>query len=198
MAACGDDRGGFIQNDRVFETQPEAGAPDAETCLLQCSLDHRSILDSCTGAVVETCADELACGAAKCQEPCAAAAADRSSNGCDFYFTSPEHYASFSCFATFVVNASNKPATVSLELRGEELDLSGALFRAAANSTDLEPLEGPIPPGESAILFVADWDPSKTRGVGEKLYHSSCPAQAKPALEADLGSSTPASATRSA
>ncbi|OJY29063.1 MAG: hypothetical protein BGO98_42475 [Myxococcales bacterium 68-20] len=186
IAACGDDRGGFIKNDRAFETQSEGGAPDAETCLLQCSLDGRSIIDSCTGGVVETCADDLACGAAKCQEPCAAAEADRSSNGCDFYFTQPlSAYPFASCFATFVVNASNKPATVSLELGGEELDVSGALFRAVPNSTDLELLEGPIPPGESAILFVADWDPTIPRSLGERLYHTSCPTAAKPAIQAD-------------
>ncbi|MBN9162181.1 MAG: hypothetical protein BGO98_11040 [Myxococcales bacterium 68-20] len=189
IAACGDDRGGFIQNERAFETEHEGGAPDAETCFLQCSLDGRSIIDSCTGGVVETCADDLACGAAKCQEPCAAAEADRSSNGCDFYFAMPRHYAPsiVSCFATFVVNASNKPATVSLELQGGELDVSRALFRAVPNSTDLEPLEGPIPPGESAILFVADWDPAKPRSVGERVDHTSCPTEAKPALEADFG-----------
>jgi IgGFc binding protein len=188
IAACGDDRGGFLQNDRAFETQPEAGAPDAETCFRQCSLDGRSIIDSCTGGVLETCADDLACGAATCQEPCAAAEADRSSNGCDFYFTKPRDLRPFisSCFATFVVNASNKPATVSLELRGEELDVSGALFRAVPNSTDLEPLQGPIPPGESAILFVADWDPKKPRTAAERSQHSACPMAAKPALEADF------------
>ena len=188
IAACGDDRGGFIQNDRAFETEPEGGAPDAEACFLQCSLDGRSIIDSCTGGVVETCADDLACGAAKCQEPCAAAEADRSSNGCDFYFTKPRHRRPdiSSCFATFVVNASNKPATVSLELRGEELDVSRALFRAVPNSTDLEPLAGPIPPGESAILFVADWDPTKQRSIGDRNEHTSCPRGAKPALETDF------------
>ena len=186
IAACGDDRGGFNQDDRTFETEPEGGAPDAEACFRQCSLDGRSIIDSCTGGVLETCADDLACGAAKCQEPCAAAEADRSSNGCDFYFTTPKTtFANVSCFATFVVNASNKPATVSLELRGEELDLSGALFRALPNSTDLEPLEGPIAPGESAILFVADWESGKARTPGEMLYHSACPVGAKPAVESD-------------
>ncbi|OJY25911.1 MAG: hypothetical protein BGO98_35535 [Myxococcales bacterium 68-20] len=188
IAACGDDRGGFNQDDRTFETEPEGGAPDAEACFRQCSLDGRSIIDSCTGGVLETCADDLACGAAKCQEPCAAAEADRSSNGCDFYFTKPRHRRPdiTSCFATFVVNASNKPATVSLELRGEELDVSRALFRAVPNSTDLEPLAGPIPPGESAILFVADWDPTKQRESWDRSEHSPCPTEAKPALEADF------------
>ena len=188
IAACGDDRGGFFQNDRAFETPPEAGAPDAETCFLQCSLDGRSIIDSCTGGVVETCADDLACGAATCQEPCAAAEADRSSNGCDFYFTKPRHFMPHvgSCFATFVVNASNQPATVSLSLGEEALDVSGALFRAVPNSTDLEPLDGPIPPGESALLFVADWDPTKPRSIAERNEHTSCPVAARPALEVDF------------
>ena len=189
IAACGDDRGGFNQNDHAFETEPEGGAPDAERCFRQCSLDGRSIIDSCTGGVLETCADDLACGAAKCQEPCAAAEADRSSNGCDFYFTKPRHFRPDigSCFATFVVNASNKPATVTLERKGEELDVSRALFRAVPNSTDLEPLTGPIPPGESAILFVADWDPDKPRDPFDRgQNHTSCPTEAKPALEADF------------
>ncbi len=188
-SACGDDRGGFDQPGPGFDTQPEAGVADAETCSQQCSLDGRSVIDSCTGDVVETCAENLACGAAKCVEPCAAAAADRSSNGCDFYFTMPRFVATepLSCFATFVVNASNQPATVSLARRGEELDVTHSLFRAVSNSTELEPLEGPIAPGESAILFVADWDRDKERTFFEKLWHTSCPYGSRAAIEADVG-----------
>ena len=189
VAACADDRGGFRQTDGTFETDAGASLADdaAPVCYRQCSLDGRSVIDSCTGDVLETCADDLACGAARCQEPCAAAEADRSSNGCEFYFTQPKTHAPIaSCFATFVVNTSNQPAEVSLQWRGKELDVSGAVFRALPNSTDLVPLEGPIPPGESAILFVADWDPDRSRTVAEKLLHTSCPVAAKPAIEADL------------
>jgi len=185
IGACGDDRDGFTPPAPGFETQPEAGAPDAETCYLQCSLDGRAIIDSCTSAVVETCADDLACGAAKCQEPCAASEADRSSNGCGFFLAQPYTGYPVSCFATFVVNASNQPATVSLELRGEALDVSRALFRAVPNSADLEPLEGPIAPGESAILFLGDWERGKARMDAEKLYHTACPEGARPAVESD-------------
>ena len=188
LAACGDDRGGFDQKEEVFEPPPEAGTPEVETCYRQCSLDGRSVIDSCTGGVVEACADDLACGAAKCQEPCAAAAADRSSNGCEFYFTKPKTtFANVSCFATFVVNTSNKPATIKLELAGKELDVSRALFRTVANEVELEPLSGPLAPGESAILFVADWDPNVPRSFYEKGLHTSCPVQATPAYEADFG-----------
>jgi IgGFc binding protein len=187
MAACGDNRDGFVPTPE-FQVQMEAGA-DADPCLLQCSLDGRSVIQSCTGEVVETCADNLACGGAKCQEPCAAAGADRSSNGCEFYFASPRFTQQFpqSCYAAFVVNSSNQPATISLEFRGEQLDLSKALFRAIPNSTDLELLQGPIAPGESAILFLSDRDQTKSRTVAEKLFYIGCPYGITPAVEEDFG-----------
>ena len=83
VGACGDDgRGGFEEPSTKFGT--DASSADAPDCRLRCSLDGRSVVDGCTGEVVETCPDDLACGAAECVEPCAAVAADRSSNGCDF------------------------------------------------------------------------------------------------------------------
>jgi len=192
VAACGDDRGAFVVPPAVFDTPPDAGVEDAEVCYRQCSLDGRSIVDSCTGSLLETCADDLACGEARCQEPCAAAEAERSSHGCEFYFTKPLHiYPNInSCLGTFVVNATSAPAKLTLEREGAALDISRALFRAVSNSTDLEPLgDGVIPPGESAILFVSDWDPTKPRSLGDRLYHSGCPTIAVPAFQGDLPSS---------
>ncbi len=188
LGACGDDRGGFTPPPTGFEVVEDAGV-DAEVCGLQCSLDGRSIIDSCTGAVEETCADDLACGAAKCQEPCAAAADDRSSNGCEFYFAAPRFTSSWpqSCHAAFLVNTSNQPATITLEKGGQALDLSGALYRAVPNSTDLVPQSGPIAPGESAILFVSDRDRTKPRTIPEKAYYIGCPVGVKAAVEEDFG-----------
>jgi len=188
VGACSDDRDGFDGRDSHFDVPPEGGIPDAEVCYHQCSLDGRSVIQSCTGEVLETCADDLACGAAKCQEPCAAAAADKSSNGCEFFLSNAHYSGGFpqSCHAAFVVNSSNQPATLSLEHRGRELDLSKALYRVVPNSTDLEPLEGPIAPGESAIVFISDRDQSKSRTVAEKMYYMACPYGIKPAVEADF------------
>jgi IgGFc binding protein len=188
LGACGDDRGGFTPTPAGFEVVEDSGA-DAEVCLLQCSLDGRAVVNSCTGVEVERCADNLACGAAKCQEPCAAAADDRSSNGCDFYFAAPRFSGGWpqSCHAAFVVNASNQPATISLERAGQALDLTNALFRAVPNSTALEPLQGPIAPGESAILFVSDRDQTKQRTIAEKAYYIGCPGGVKAAIEEDFG-----------
>jgi len=78
-AACGDGRERFTREPPGFE--PAMPEQDGGDCLLQCSIDGRSVVESCTGKVVETCRADQACGAALCQEPCAAAAADRSSTG---------------------------------------------------------------------------------------------------------------------
>lgn len=188
LGACGDDRAVFSPPQAGFDI--DAGAADAETCSFQCSLDGRSVIQSCTGEVVERCADNLACGEARCQEPCAAAAADRSSNGCEFYVSMPRFMNAFapqSCHATFVVNTSNQPASVSLEFRGKSLDVSKALFRVVPNSTKLEVLQGPIPPGESAILFVSDRDPLKARNIIEMQYYIGCPKGVTPAILEDFG-----------
>jgi len=186
--ACSGDREDFTHGPEELVPVADAG-PDAETCYTQCSLDGRSVVDSCTGAEVEKCADDLACGAAKCQKPCDAAAADRSSDGCDFYFSAPRFTASYpqSCHAAFVVNTSNQPATVTLEREGVALDLSHSLFRAVPNSTDLELLDGPIAPGESAIVFVSDRDQTKARTLNEKLNYIGCPRAVTAAVEQDFG-----------
>jgi len=186
--ACGDDRDRFGSEPKGFDTAPDGGA-DAEVCYSQCSLDGRSVVDSCTGEVYETCADDKACGAAQCLEPCEAAAADRSSDGCEFYFSAPrfEPWPLQSCHAVFVVNSSNRPATLSLEFRGRSLDLSRSVYRAVPKSTDLELHEGPIAPGESAIVFVSDRDQTKSRTVSEKVDYISCPKPVTAAIEEDFG-----------
>ena len=118
IAACSDDRGGFVtpseQFDRDASVDQEAAAP---ACLRQCSLDGRSVLDTCTGETLEQCSAKLACGAGFCQSPCDAAAADRSSNGCEFYLQPPfVREPVHSCYAAYVVNTSMLPVDLSLEL----------------------------------------------------------------------------------
>src|SRR5688500_13482337 len=85
--ACGDDRARLVVPETRFE--PDASLPDAPDCRLQCSLDGRSVVEACSGSIVETCPPDLACGGAACVPPCAAAGLDRSSNGCEFYFQAP-------------------------------------------------------------------------------------------------------------
>jgi len=181
VGACADERDAFDPQDRTFDL--DASSADAPSCLVECSLDGRSIIDTCTGAVVETCRPELACGGAKCQEPCAAAAADRSSNGCEFYFQMPRMTKKYphSCEAAFIVNTSTQPVTLSLVRDGRPIDISSSLFRAEVGSSTLAPLLGPIPAGESALLFVSDSPPQS----GLPLDYIACPSEVTPATTVD-------------
>ncbi len=177
VAACNEDRiVGF--DSRAGEPDFGAGA-DAGDCPFQCSIDGRSIVRACTGDVVETCPPELACGGARCQEPCAAAAEDKSSNGCEFYFQQPPTNEQNSCYAAFVVNTSTQPVELFLERDGKALDVSRSIFRTNPETAALAQHTGPIPPGESIVLFIADHDPDQPYGAGHN--HVSCPADAVPA-----------------
>lgn len=184
LGACASDRDGFAKApDFVAPTTDD----DAGTCLLQCSLDGRSVVQSCTGDVVEACPKELACGGARCQESCAAAAEDKSSNGCEFYFQSPPafHESPDNCYAAFVVNTSTSPVEISLDRGGADLDLSGALFRTTPGDATLIPHAGPIPPDESVVLFLSDRDPElPSRG----RYTAPCPAGVTPAILSETSS----------
>ncbi len=184
-AACGDSRGGFTPPAPGFDPVPP---PDAGECPLQCSLDGRSVVRSCTGEVVETCRPEQACGAALCQEPCAAAAADRSSNGCDFYFQAPATQAEFagSCYATFIVNTSTLPVDITLEREGKALDISQSMFRTNPGDATLLAHSGPIGPGESAVLFVSE----ASSAAASSSSHVSCPLGVTAAVLEDDALST--------
>ncbi len=182
VGACSAERSAFELQDRGIV--PDAAvAPDAPDCRLQCSLDGRSVIEACSGTVVEACGANLACGAGRCQEPCAAAAADRSSNGCDFYLQMPrvDKYWPHSCNAAFIVNTSTQPASVKLSREGKEIDISKSLFRTNLGSSDLIAHEGPIAPGESAILFVSDSPP----GADGTARYIACPKGVTPATTDD-------------
>lgn len=161
-ASCGE-RSGFVDAPAAFG---DAATVDSAACLVTCSVDGRSVLD-CNGNIVTTCADDQACGGGKCQEPCAAAAADQQSNGCEFYFQPPLFTKLYgqSCYAAYVTNPGVKPATLSLTFQGKSLDVSKAFYAAAPGSASLTLHPGPILPGESAVLFVSDLDPSAPQGA---------------------------------
>jgi len=175
LGACAGDRDEFAKAPD-FVSLPE---PDAGECSLQCSLDGRSVVQSCTGAVVETCPDTKACGAAMCQEPCAAAAADSRSDGCEFYV---QNFAmnDDGCLAAFIVNASAQPVEIALDNGGEALDLSKAIRRTNPGDATLIEHTGPIPPGESVVLFIAGPSKSAPRVAEAPIF---CPDGVVPAIK---------------
>ena len=160
----------------------DSGLDVSGPCEFQCSLDGRSVID-CNGKVLTTCPNEQACGAAKCQEPCAAAAADSSSNGCEFFFQPPMFSKRWDrgCYAAYVVNNSMQPANLKLDLAGQDLDLSKAIFTTKPGDPTPLPHSGPILPGESAIVFVSDRNPNDV--VIDGVY--ACPAGVVPGTVVD-------------
>ncbi len=177
VAACSDDRDGFAKAPDFVPPLPEA---DAGECPLQCSLDGRSIIQACDGRVVETCSETQACGAATCQEPCAAAAADSRSDGCEFYV---QNFASNDdgCLAAFVVNTSAQPVELALDKEGKALDVSKAVWRTNPGDATLVAHTGPIPPGESVVLFIAG--PKETAAASGGYPPVYCPEGVVPATE---------------
>ncbi len=174
---CTSDRVTFVDAPTEFKT---GDAGPADECRLQCSLDRRSVIDTCTGATVETCRTEQACGAGACQAPCAAAAADSSSNGCDFYLHPPAFRIEQACFAAYVVNTSAIPAEVTLELKGEKLDISKSMYQAdPANPGAVIPHTGPVPAGDTVILYLSDQDRSTQDGASS--IAAPCPEGVIPA-----------------
>ncbi|AKU97831.1 hypothetical protein AKJ09_04495 [Labilithrix luteola] len=175
---CSSDRASFVESSSSFSSSDAAA--DAPSCGRVCSLDHRSVLDTCTGAVLEACEADRACGAGNCQEPCGAAAADSSSNGCDFYLQPPALRLAQACFAAYVVNTSTLPVDLTLSLGADKIDVSNAVYHADPNDPKaLIRHEGPVLPGDTVIVYLSDQDRTKAAKAGEG--DAPCPTGVTPA-----------------
>ena len=178
--------GGACSSERAtFAPPPPAfNEVDAGTCAARCSLDGRSIV-KCSGEI-EACPPELACGAGTCMAPCAAAAAEGSSNGCEFYLQPPHlltmDAALHSCYAAYVVNTSVGPVDLALAFEGQALDVSKSMYETVSSDGALRQHSGPILPGTGVILFVSD-QPAGPKGPLDTRIN--CPEGVVPALYRD-------------
>jgi hypothetical protein len=153
---------------------------DAGACGSTCSSDRQRVVD-CGGQTVATCAPG-ASGAVVdeepvCLTPCEKAVADKSSVGCDYYLIAPDgiELGWGACLAAFVANTSDQPITMTLERDGKSLDLSEAarIPSGSGPSLTLGPVpNGEVPPGEVAIVFIAEFNSAHL-----------CPAGIQPAFE---------------
>lgn len=186
-SACSSEKGGFGVDNEKFSQ--DAGV-DAGECQLTCSVDGQSIIRECTGEIVETCPETQACGAAKCMDPCAAAAEDKSSNGCAFYFQKPRFTKKLpnSCYAAYLVNTSKQPVEFSLDFDGKPADVSSAVFRTEPGSATLYQHQGPIKPGESVVIFLSDRDPARSYTNADNLGYIRCPDGVVPTTVTDIKS----------
>jgi IgGFc binding protein len=184
---CSQDREEFGTDPGPFGS-PDGGTADAapppECTGPVCSPDLRSVLD-CSGNVIKECSADTACGNGECIAPCDAAALNEGSLGCSFAVTpSVESGESRgSCAAVFVANNWTSPATLHISYKGEEKALDGAVWVPYVEDGVLKhkPLEGPIPPGGGAVVFVSQ----ETLLDAVSNVRAPCPSGVKPILWRD-------------
>lgn len=172
--ACSSKKQGFDEGNQTFESDAgeEAAAPDCGG--RRCSRDLHAVVDDCSEAVIEECPADRGCAAGACVPACESAAASQGSIGCSFYAIPPDVPAEneTSCWAVFVANTWTKPVTVKAELDGAPLDVSRSIYRAIPQGETIayERIDGPLPPRELGIVFLAQGDP----GPNNKK-HLDCP-----------------------
>lgn len=139
-------------------------------CGPPCSNDLKQVLD-CDGQVVTTCGTDMACLDGACSEdPCAAAAAAKSGQGCDFWALRPGRDSSFPhtrCFAVLVANTWDAPAHLTvrrLDAAFADTDFIRVPQGEGQNISydTYDPVAG-LGPGEVAVLFLShrsDMDPN--------------------------------------
>lgn len=166
------------------ERQPDGGGFGG-SCNERCAPDKRSILSDCAEAPL-ACEATQECVDAKCVDGCAAAEADHASVGCDYYAVKmdvyPNPYFTGGCFAAFLANTYSAPAHLSATYGEGQIDFGKHARIPVGDGEDItyEPYDpvGGLPPGEVAILFLAE---SSQGGVR-------CPAPAARSSAALTGS----------
>ncbi|HVH46657.1 MAG TPA: IgGFc-binding protein [Labilithrix sp.] len=162
FAACTNDRSGFTQKREIF-VEPDAEPPPAQpVCGFRCSRDLKKVLKGCDGSETEvmSCPPEQGCGVDKCIDACESAALSKGSIGCSFWTLPPDdsEHGAGACFAAMVANTWDRPVSITAEWGREALDISQSIFTAkkVGDNPTYTPLTGPLPPGEVAIVFLAE------------------------------------------
>ncbi len=178
-AACAQDKPGF--KDTKPAPFPEADASETASCeTVKCSLDLKKVVSGCDDQVViEECKQGLGCAEGKCiEDACRSAELSKGSVGCSFYAIPPpeQTYGSGQCFAAIITNTWDLPVTISAELDQQSLDISNSIYTAEKNGTTTihTRLDGPLPRGAAAVVFLAEAPNAKASGK--------CPRDVVPAV----------------
>lgn len=141
------------------------GGTDAGECGFRCSRDLKTVLRQCDDGpeeTIATCGPDEGCGIGECVDACRSAELSKGSTGCSFW-TVPADDAILGhgeCFAAMIANTWDRPVKLTADLAGEALDLGASVY--TVSRTDSSPvytrLEGPIPPGEVAVVFLSQAD----------------------------------------
>ncbi len=179
-ASCGGQDRSFIEGPSTELVPAEAGTPDGPpSCTgLRCSRDLKSVVDGCTDEVVEVCSPDTGCASGACVDPCQAAEVAKGSTGCSFWTLPPDEpdYGPGSCFAAMIANTWDLPVTITAEHGTAPLDLRDSLFTVEMIGTNPKytKLEGPLPPGQVAVVFLSERRPTPPPIFGRQNF-SACP-----------------------
>jgi IgGFc binding protein len=187
LASCGNNKGfndggtdgslSDVNEDYDFVLPGDGGDADAAPCTV-CSSDLHSILACGSNEVLQTCTGTTGCGPGGCIDACMAAAASKSSIGCDYYSIPPDAWTHGSCFAAFVANNWTSDMKVSLVWNGATMDATpfsyipqgggGSITYQAVPSTG-------IPAGSMAIVFL-------NQVASSDGFYVACPTGVKVAI----------------
>ncbi|HEY1815626.1 MAG TPA: IgGFc-binding protein [Kofleriaceae bacterium] len=154
------------------------GSGSACDQMTTCSADLHSVLD-CNGNPIQTCTSDQGCANGACVSACDAAAANKSSIGCEYYSVDPDVIPAGvgACFAAYVANTWGSPITIAVDYNGQPLPIDGFARVPSGTGTSITYAAlpgGMLMPNQVAILFLARY--------GSVL--TSCPAGITPAITA--------------
>jgi hypothetical protein len=191
-AACGDHSLGFVSEGADGgEPSPGTfgldGSAGGDACGVHCSTDLHTLL-ACDESVLLTCPPDKGCAGGGCVDPCAAADANKSAQGCEFYSVEPAIHKNGaalngqneddtgSCFAAMVANTWTEPVSIQVEYDGAPLDVAqiARIPKQTGGTLTYDPLpSGQLAPGGMALLFLS----------GQATSEVACPAGIKAGVE---------------
>ncbi len=182
--AGGDTGGTNSDGGPVFNIE---GGNDAGGCT-QCSADlHELLTCGDNPTVVQTCTGNTGCGPSGCIPACDAAAANKSSIGCDYYAIPADAWstpynsggAAGNCFAAFVNNNWSTDMNVTLVWKGNTINGNNFAYLPKGSGSSLTYQKIPstgIPPNSMAIVFLNDYVP------GAGTLKCNCPSSVQAAV----------------
>jgi len=185
LASC--EGAGRLSQSKPGEGSPnDAGGGDGGNgdCPMHCSADLHNLLD-CNDVVLKSCPSDQACSpTGSCVAPCDGANANKSSIGCDYFSVPPASFCGFDgcpansfhgeCFAAYIANTWATPVTLSVDYQGQSLNVAdfARIPSGQGKAITYAPLpNGQLPPGQLAILFLAD-----DSALNKAMYTTPCPA----------------------
>jgi len=156
---------------------------DGSSCARSCSSDLHDVID-CNKNVVMQCPGDQGCAGGQCIAACDAAAANKSTIGCDFYAgtVAPEYETRGGCYAVLLANTWTAPISITASYGSQTLNVASMARIPSGSGTSIQYGLLPnnqLPPGQIGILFLSTY-PS-----GDSFYVP-CPS----GVTAGVGTST--------